>query len=207
MAGETIPRIATLLDVSKGSVSLWLRGIALPAPVQQIMRERAQQNRLLAQETRRTMTHRKLDAASSEAASLVARHKVNAGQALIMCSLMYWCEGAKSRNDSEFTFTNAEPLVVAGFLSLLRRAVPLDERKFRVRMHLHEYHSEPTQKAFWSSVTAIPEQQFSATYWKPHTGKSIKAGYPGCIHLRYYDVAVARRIYATARAFLAGVVK
>ncbi|KKW39133.1 hypothetical protein A3I46_01735 [Candidatus Kaiserbacteria bacterium RIFCSPLOWO2_02_FULL_54_13] len=119
---------------------------------------------------------------------------------------MYWCEGTKSKNDSEFTFTNAEPLTIRGFLALLRKALPLEESRFRIKMHLHDYHDERERRRFWSELTGIPETQFQNTFWKPHTGKNIKHDYPGCIHLRYHDVIISRKICATARAFLGDVI-
>ena len=119
---------------------------------------------------------------------------------------MYWCEGTKTKNDKEFTFTNSDPLLVKGFLALLRKAVPLEERKFRIKMQLHDYHDEKRQKCFWSEVTRIPETQFQKTFCKSHTSKAIKVGYPGCIQFRYHDVTVSRKICATARAFLGNVI-
>ncbi len=69
-------------------------------------------------------------------------------------------------------------------------------------MHLHEYHDEEVQLKFWSKMTTIPTHQFTKTYWKPHTGINTREGYPGCIHVSYHDVRVARAIAATARAMM-----
>jgi Homeodomain-like domain len=204
--GETIPNIAKKVGVSRGSVSLWLRGISLPEKTRVVMRARASRNRLLAHEARRQLTRNKLADAAILANTLMLKNRIDPETALMLCSLMYWCEGTKSKNDSEFTFTNAEPLTIRGFLALLRKALPLDESRFRIKMHLHEYHNEHKQRAFWSNVTGIPETQFQNTFWKPNTGKSIKRDYPGCIHLRYHDVLLSRKIYATARALLGNVI-
>lgn len=200
--GETIPNIAKKIGVSKASVSLWLRGIPLPKKTLELMLARKNYNRLLAHEARKQRTRDKLDDARKQAQTLISKQRIDSETALILCSLMYWCEGSKSKNDAEFTFTNAEPLMIQGFLALLRKAFTLEESRFRVIMHLHEYHDERTQCKFWSKVTDIPETQFNKTFWKPHTGKNIKLDYPGCIHVRYYDVLVSRKVYATARVFL-----
>lgn len=201
--GETIPKIAEKIGVSKASVSLWLSGIVLPKKTLRLMNARAAQNRLLANEARRQITRTKLSNAALDAQTLISEQRINSEMALILSSLMYWCEGSKSKNDNEFTFTNAEPLTIKGFLALVRKALPLDESRFRVKMHLHAYHNERTQKQFWSEVTGIPETQFQNTFWKPNSGKNIKQDYPGCIHVRYHDVLVSRKISAVARSFLA----
>ena len=77
----------------------------------------------------------------------------------------------------------------------------LDEKKLRICLHLHEYHSEVRQKQFWSQVTAIPLNQFFKVYKKPHTGKRKKENYPGCVSVRYYDVDVAFALNALWRLF------
>ena len=200
--GKTIPEIAKTLQVSKSSVSLWLRGISLPRKATEELANRRVKSRLLANEAKREITRTKLKLADKEAKDIEKAFSIDSNSALILCALMYWCEGAKSKNDSEFTFTNAEPLLVQGFLYLLRLSLPLDESKFRVKMHLHSYHKESTQKTFWSRVTHIPETQFQNTYWKTNSGINIKPDYPGCIHVRYHDVTVARKISAVARNFL-----
>lgn len=158
--------------------------------------------RLLATEAKKRITRSKLIGAHTEADKLVTSFTVDPVSALMLCALMYWCEGSKSKNDSEFTFTNPDPVTVAGFLTLLRKALLIDESRFRVKMHLHAYHNENRQKDYWSRITGIPKNQFQSTYLKQNSGVTIKPNYQGCVHVRYHDVRVARKISAVARIFL-----
>lgn len=205
--GKTMNEIAARVGVAKSSVSLWVRDLSLSPKAQariaslQTAGQRASQKALFER------TRRNLLTARTDAEKVIRRVFITPDLALLSCSLLYWCEGAKDKNDKTFTFSNSDDQLVRAFMKLMRRALVLDERKFRVRMHLHEYHNEVLQKKFWSEVTNISEELFSKTYWKPHTSKTIKEGYPGCIHIEYYDVTVARKIYATARAFLEDVIK
>ena len=203
--GNSLPYISSSLGVSKASVSLWIRGTTLPKHARKRMRAASARNLSLANQRRREQTNFHLQQAALEAKDLIEKRRITSDIAVLLCSLMYWCEGAKSKNDVQFTFTNADPATVRGFITLLRKSFTLDESKFRVIMHLHEYHDEDTQRRFWSKITSVPDHQFNRTFWKPHTGKSIKPGYPGCIHLRYYDVKVARKISAVARGFLSSI--
>lgn len=203
--GRTIPEIAQALQVSKSSVSVWLREISLPRETMRELENRRVKSRLLANAAKRKITRLKLGSAHKEAQEILKTYNLDKNSALILCALMYWCEGAKSKNDAEFTFTNAEPLLVRGFLSLLRMSFSLDESKFRVKMHLHEYHDESTQKKLWSDVTGISKVQFQNTYWKTNSGFNVKPGYPGCVHIRYHDVIVSRKISAVARNFLSSI--
>lgn len=201
--GFSLKRISSELGVAKSSVSLWVRDLELPLAASELIQSSYTNGQRASQIALRARTSVLLAAAKQDAETLVQQNIVYSEQALIICSLLYWCEGGKRPNDSDLTFSNSDPALVAAYLSLLRLSIPLDESKFRVLMHLHEYHDEPTQLKFWSHVTEIPEQQFTKTYWKPHTGKRMRKNYPGCIHIGYHDVRVSRKVSATARAFLA----
>lgn len=199
--------IAAQVGVAKSSVSLWVRDLILSPKAQARISGLQTAGQRASQKANLERTRKNLLIAREEATGIVRNIVMTPDTALLMCSLLYWCEGAKDKNDKTFTFSNSDSGLVRAFMKLMRHGLVLDERKFRVRMHLHEYHSESLQKKFWSEVTDIPEQQFSKTYWKPHTAKTIKRGYPGCIHIEYYDVRIARKVYATARAFLENVVR
>lgn len=204
--GMTLNEITARVGVAKSSVSLWVRNLPLSSKAQARVASLKTAGQKAAQISNTAKTQSKLLAAKEEAQNVIKTITVNPDIALLSCALLYWCEGEKDKNDTSFTFSNSDSQLIRAFMKLMRCAIELDERKFRVRMHLHEYHNELTQKKFWSEITGISEHQFSKTYWKPHTGKTIKIGYPGCIHIEYYDVKVARKIYATARAFLEDVV-
>jgi len=95
--------------------------------------------------------------------------------------------------------------VVCAFVALLRTTFVLDESRFRVCLHLHDYHDPAEEMRFWSELTSIPAQQFLKPYHKPHTQKRIRAGYRGCAQIRYYDVSVARKLLALGRRLNKGV--
>jgi hypothetical protein len=81
-------------------------------------------------------------------------------------------------------------------------ATVVNESKFHPCVHLHEYHSLEMQLDFWSKVTNIDKRQFIRPYIKGHTAKRKREGYQGCISIRYYDADLARRLTATAKAYL-----
>ena len=205
--GKTFNEIVAHLGVAKSSVSLWVRDLDLPLEARRRIESLKTAGQKAAQKSKIATTKQNLLRIRQESTGIVKEVLFDKSTALIACSLLYWCEGAKAQNDKTFTFTNSDPMLVQAFIALMRHAFVLDERKFRVRMHLHEYHSELKQQKFWSKVTGVPPQQFRKTYWKPHTGKTIHVGYPGCIHLDYYDVIIARKTSAIARAFLENVIE
>lgn len=90
--------------------------------------------------------------------------------------------------------------MIMTFLSLLRQSFSLDEKKFHVSIHLHEYHDPELIKEFWINTTQIPVAQFIKPYLKPHTAIRKKDNYKGCITIRYYDVKIARELTAVYNA-------
>jgi hypothetical protein len=132
--------------------------------------------------------------------SRLSATKLNLFQKRLLCAMIYWCEGAK--RDTSIKFTNSDPALVSLFVGLLREIFELDESKFRVIVHIHEYHLDDEQKKFWSNVTKIPLTQFFRSYQKPHTGISKKENYQGCICVNYFDSNVSRHLLSLARQYM-----
>ncbi len=117
----------------------------------------------------------------------------------IICSMLFWAEGSKKIN--HIAFTNSDPGMIKTFIGLLRTSYTLDESKFHVSVHLHEYHNPNEVIEFWSKTTKIPRVQFIKPYCKPHTAIRKRHDYKGCITIRYYDVKIARELTAIYNAF------
>ncbi len=200
--GYSLNEISALLKVSKSSASIWVKGVYLSDEAQKAILIKRQEGKRKAAEIRRNTTYKNLNEASSFAAEILKQVPRNKNQARVVASLLYWCEGEKSKNDKSLVFTNSDPLIVRAFLKNLRKGYELDENKFRVCVHLHVYHEPQKQLRFWSKMTTIPLTQFMKPYLKKNTGINKRQGYAGCASVRYYDVRIARKVHALARAFL-----
>ncbi|MDO8552604.1 MAG: hypothetical protein Q7S01_03700 [bacterium] len=200
--GYSLNEISDLLKISKSSASLWLRDVHLSEQARKIISQKREQARLKSALTNHDRLLKRLDEAEKFANETVEMIRIDAKISRITCALLYWCEGEKAKSDKTLTFANSDPKLIATFLAMLRMGFEISESKFRVCLHLHDYHNEGKQIAFWSRVTGIPATQFSKTYNKPHTGKRTREGYAGCASIRYYDTRIARQVQATARAFL-----
>lgn len=201
--GKSIRFIAQQLEVSKSSVSLWVRDLKLSEEAQSLIEQSYTNGQLASQAALKRRTAARLNEARSDAESIVRSLDITPAHSLVLCSILYCCEGTKHVNDTCLTFSNSDPGLIRLFLKTFRQSFDLNESKLKVRLHLHEYHDEPRQLKFWSETTKIPEEQFSKTYWKPHTSKRIKNDYPGCAHVSYHDVKVSRKLQAVARALIA----
>lgn len=195
--GYSLSELHGKFGVSKGSLSEWLRSIQLSKSARERLLSKITNGQLISSENKKLRTSEKMATYYRD-----ARNKLNqAGNIppLIICTLLYWCEGNKSPKGGIY-FTNSNEDLIRTFLSAFRKSFSLDESKFRPCIHLHQYHSPTKQLNYWSGVTGIPKKQFIKPYLKPNTGKRIRDGYNGCVGIRYHSADIARQLLMTAKA-------
>ena len=196
-SGHSFSEISRQLHVSKSSISMWVGTVVLsPSASERLFKKVKFGQIMFANKIRRKTILREASYLQEARIALVN----NPDYRKIMCAMLYWCEGNKS--PKSVIFTNSDPMLVKTFLKLLRESFVLNEKRFHPCVHIHEYHSASRQLDFWSKITNISKRQFIKPYRKPNTGKRIREGYQGCLSLRYHDSDLARRLLATAKAFL-----
>lgn len=200
--GLSIPAIAKKLSIAKSTTSLWVRSI----PLSEEIRSQLSENSMKANEKgREVMRIRRLldrQKDEKEANNILAllQGGIDKNFWRLCAAILFWCEGSK-RNLSAVGFINSDPQMIRIFLMAFRIAFVLEEKKFRIVIHLHNYHDEKKQKTFWSEVTQIPEEQFSKSYIKPNTQIRKRDGYPGCVSIKYFDARLAKKLDALYHAF------
>lgn len=191
-AGHSLKEISSKLHISKSTASLWLKNIEINAEARIKINSAYQKGTLLGlaaiQKRWKIVQTRKQEKAKKVADIVLNSIHVDSHLAKLLCALLFWCEGGK-QEEQILVFINSDPMLVATFLALLRKGFTINEKKFKVMLHLHEYHKESKQKQFWAKVTGIPISQFYKSYLKPHTQKRIREGYQGCVSIRYTDNA------------------
>lgn len=200
--GLSILTISRQENIAKSTVSLWVRDVALAEPILRLL----ETNSIIGRTKGLRVLNAKRQLKKTEDENWARKSlerlnlKGNPDFWKLCAALLFWCEGTK-RPLSVLCFTNSDPELIKSFLMSMRSGFPLEERKFSVVMHLHEYHDEYKQKVFWSKITGIPTSQFKKTYLKPNTGLRKRAGYQGCLSIRYGDAKIARKLYALYHAF------
>lgn len=190
--GNTLLDIATALDVSKSSVSLWVRDVAFtPSP-----RRTGAQRRPHPVHDAKLRQIEELNAEGVERIGVLSDHAFLAAGAAL-----YAGEGAK--RDGEVKFANTDPAMVRFFCSWLRAFFDIDEARLRVRVYLHEGLDLDAAQRFWSEVTSVPLEQFRSPY-RAVADPSIRTAkhVNGCVYVRYGCVATHRRIMGLMRALL-----
>lgn len=198
-AGYSLKEVSEKLHIAKSTASLWLADIELSASAQKKLVQKqiiGQYKTVLLKKQQRLA--RKLGD-EQKAQELLRTIPFSRELTKLLCALLWWCEGNK--HSSFVRFTSSDETLIENYLHVFRNGFDLDEKKFRVLVHLHNYHNDMVQKTFWSEVTKIPLKQFHNSFHKPNTGKRKQDHYQGCIAVTYYDANIAKELEAIYNSF------
>ena len=140
------------------------------------------------QEKRIRETTALLDSGKAEAAHWIKNP-------LFLCGLaLYWAEGAKHPGEV-VKFVNSDEKMVTIMMRWFREICKVPEKKFRIGLHIHNFHVSKNVKKFWSDITGIPENQFHKIYVKQSSlGQRRNVLYNGTCGVIVHDKKLFRRI-------------
>lgn len=162
--GWSYNKICRKLKISKSSVSLWCRDVAItPEQVFCLLKNQIRgrdRGRIISakqQQQKRVEKIKKLvDLGKVKVGKLNKRERFVAGIAL------YAGDGLKG--DNGFGFSNSSPVLAKFMISWVREFVNIEEVRIRPSLWLHEELDEIRAKNYWSKVIKIPMNQFTKTY-------------------------------------------
>lgn len=197
--GMSVRDIASLLNVSKGSVSIWVRDIQLTiAQIAQLKEKRksysaqyngARQNRQKYMEMRQVYQ----DEGRAKAREMHPLH-------LTGC-MLYWAEGAKDING--MYFTNSDPNMLKLFMRFLRQEMKVDESTITLRIHCHTTAPEEIYRIeqYWLNLLDLPETALRKTIFKQGSDKSKHILKNGVCSIRIHRVALVQHIYGAIQEY------
>ena len=191
--GMTLVEIAAALEVSKSSVSLWVRDVEFePRPRRRSPRHERPHPQHLA---------KLAEIAEMNRLGIARIGELSDDAFLVAGAALYAGEGAK--RDSEVKFTNSDPRMIAFFCAWLRHFFEIDESRLRMRLYLHKGLDLEAALEFWSQLTGIPKTQFHKTY-RAEPDPSIRTTkHPmGCAAVRYSCSRTHRAVMGLAAALL-----
>lgn len=111
----------------------------------------------------------------------------------MLLAMLYWAEGTKTGGTLQFV--NIDPKLMLLFITLLRKCYHINEKKLRVRLHLHYYHRIKKVRKYWSNLLKIPEEQFNKSYRKKRSKeKNFRRNFGGICFLRYNNTYLKEEI-------------
>lgn len=172
--GMTYSEILKEVQVSKSTISLWLRDAKLSNPQQQKLteRKRAAQLRggLRKKEIRIDKSSKIFERCLSEIGSLSNREFLLIGAAL------YWAEGSKQkphRPSSKLQFGNSDPEMIRLYVDWLRTVLKIHDGDITLTLYLHDNYRERTQEFehHWLKVTSLRHVNLRNPVYKMHNPK------------------------------------
>lgn len=125
-----------------------------------------------------------------------------------LLSMLYWAEGSKHEKMSGLKFANTDPDLMLLYLTLLRKCYDMDEAGFRVRLHVHYYHSIKETKKYWSKLLNIPLSQFNKVYIKKRSKtKKFRRNFIGICFLYHRGSNIRKELMGLALALQRDITK
>ena len=158
--GSSYAEIAAALGVAKGSVSLWVRDLPIPARLSYTeCRERSAAGARRYWATERPA--RQARRAVVRAAAVAQIGALTDREILIAGAIAYWCEGAKTkphRRDDRVSFINSDPDLIRFFLRFLD-ATGTARTDLRFRIYSHESADVATAQRFWLEIRPLSQDR------------------------------------------------
>lgn len=192
--GRSVNEIARELQVSKGSVSWWVRDIALTEIQIALLKEKEIKGRELGQfKTMQIMRERRVkyieeyDKAGARRLSTLTRNEF-----FILGLSLYWAEGGKTIRNKRVEFCNSDPRMIKFLLLWLVTCFEVPKEDLRCVVGINQIHAsrEEIVKKYWSEVTEIPLDQFRKTSFKKVTSTKVYDNYDS--HYGTLSVLVAK---------------
>lgn len=118
-----------------------------------------------------------------------------------LLSMLYWAEGTKHEKTCALTFANTDPRLVLLYISMLRNCFEIDEKRIRIRLHIHYYHKKKETRRYWSRLLNVPETQFGKLWIKPRSKtKKFRKNFKGICIVKYGGVALLKEVLALGEA-------
>ncbi|MEK7523668.1 MAG: hypothetical protein AAB588_01430 [Patescibacteria group bacterium] len=190
--GISYRQIINAIPVSRSTLSLWLRDIVLThEQKRRLLSNRAKgayKGAKVQQEKRVRKTQLIIQQAEKEFLTLKKDMLFLGGL------FLYWAEGDKHRKEM-VKFTNSDPMMISFMMKWFRKICYVPENKFRVQLHIHDFHIRGNVEKFWSKITGVSQKQFYKTYIKETSlPQRRNVLYNGTCAVRVNDVNLFRKI-------------
>lgn len=171
--GKSINQIVQETDLSKGSVSVWVRDIVLTQKQRKQISlrgrsvesvERRRISRLTNEQAKRQLI---IDKAGEDFKS------ISLEQLKLIGIILYLGEGGKTRKGMA-RLSNSDPAVIKIMMRFFREICHVPENKFRCHIHTFSHADVEKTEKYWASITGVSRNQFFKTYVKPSSASLQK---------------------------------
>jgi plasmid maintenance system antidote protein VapI len=167
--GVSIVVIASMLGVTKSSVSAWCRDITL-TPEQNF---KLVKNKGVSVTTGQRMgaeANKKMRLNAIRDAELYGQEmvkKISNRELLLIATALYWSEGSKSSRTSGFVFVNSDPEMIRVMRLFLIDVLKIPKKDLVCSIQINKIHEGRIEKvlSFWKKLLQLPRNQFRKPYY------------------------------------------
>ncbi|MEX1038227.1 MAG: hypothetical protein WDZ96_05160 [Acidimicrobiia bacterium] len=159
--GMSYGEIMDLIPVKKSTLATWCRDVRLTTEQIEGIKARTDSVKGIPRDTQRKRRE-EVEQIRARARGEVPWLALDANW--VAGAVLYWAEGAKSRND--LSMANTDPRALRLFISWIRAYVKPDA-EFRLALHLHEGNDDDTSQDHWRGELNLPDVRFHKTFIKP----------------------------------------
>jgi len=195
--GESYGEINKKLNISKSTLSYWLKDIEISKEHKMTLREKmrnAGTSALIKRNKNQTLIamNNAKDIIEKESKTIanIDKEKLK----LIGCAL-YLGEGGKTPNRADFT--NSNPEIIKIMMKYFRSICNVKGDKFRIQLSIYDKAKIKETITYWNKITGIPEKQFIKVnlLTSKYSKKRRKNRLPyGTIQVRISDVKLFHKI-------------
>lgn len=203
--GLSINAIANQLEVSKGSVSKWVKDIELtPEQIEKLKEQNPIINRQISgNKVLKQLHHNKR--LSYQKDGMIAAKKNNPLH--IAGCMLYWGEGSKSRHNCELT--NSDPVMIKFFIKFIKECFNKTNNDFKIHINYYTNNGLSVQdiESYWHKELQLPKECFGKTTADniskySHKKKSKNKLLYGTIKIRVIkSVSLVQHIYGAIQEY------
>lgn len=202
LQGYTYSQIKHELNISKSTLSGWLKNLPLSETSLKILSKNKELSKDIRIERFRQTARNKwitrltkvLDDQGKKMLPLTEKELFLAGV------FLYWGEGSKQRGI--VAVSNSDPRVIRFMLFWMTKIIKVPKEKLKIRLHLYNDMNIDEEIGFWSRSINISRSQFNSPYIKKSTRDSVtyKSFGHGTCNLIYCSMEVSERIAMSIKA-------
>jgi hypothetical protein len=197
--GKSYSEIKKIINVSKSSLSLWLKDVVLTN--EQIAGLKMKKVRAV-ERYKSSMRKRRKEKLKSYYENQIKKWvPLSQREKFIAGLFLYWGEGNKvSRN--AISISNTDPSVIRFSLYWLEKCLHFSEKEIYITLHLYSDMDIEKETEFWSKTLGINENRFTRPYIKKSLRKDIdqKGFGHGTCNISAYKTVIKENILMAIKA-------
>ena len=195
MRGKSIKAIAKKISVSKSSVSIWCRDIALTASqiakLHENMVKGSYAGRMKGARIQKERKEEKIRGYLSDGLKDIG--KLSDREFFIAGLCLYWGEGNKKTGGVRFS--NSDPKIIEFIIKWFRQILKISSDRFCIYVNINRIHKKRGEavKKFWIDLTGIPAKQFRKVILIKSKNKKIYENFSN--HYGTLDLRILKSTY------------